>query len=278
MRTSSSGIIAGTFIAAMSAALAVPGASVAQDVGTLTAEKATITRAGDRVRAGTGVALGDRFASNASGSGMIVFDDQSSARMGPNAQLTIDEFVYNPSRRNGTIRLRQNAGVARIYGGQISKRGKSELRTPHIVLAVRGGIVDSYVDGDESIVTLRGGIMECRVGNKRRIITNPGYACVSNGTTLEIVRLLDGNPDLLTETTGGQGGQGGRGTYDPAHCTSASSLSSTDCQSRDGGLPRPGIDPGGPQNGGGASGGVQDEYGGDCGGEPCDSPGILVSQ
>ncbi|WP_223475751.1 FecR domain-containing protein [Oricola indica] len=236
----------------------------AQDVGTMTMEQSTVMRGGARVTDGTGIALGDQLAANATGSGVIVFKDESTARMGPNAVLTIDEFVYDPSRRNGTIRLRQTNGLARIYGGQISKRGRSEVRTPHIVLVVRGGIVDTYVDeGDgngnngETITTLRGGIMKCTVGDETRTVTNPGMSCVSDGETLTITRNTQSGGQLVPPAGQG-GGTSSGGNYDQANCASANASAS--CKSDNGGLPRPGTNTQGRDPlGGGASGGGRDD-------------------
>lgn len=239
------------------AAICLPQAAAAQQVGTMTAEKAMITRSGARVTTGTAIALGDRLTANASGSGVIVFDDESSARMGPNAVLTIDEFVYSPSRRNGAIRLRQTSGLSRIYGGQISKRGKSEVRTPHIVLGVRGGIVDLSVSGSQTIATLRGGIVSCEVGGEKRTLTKPGMSCVSDGNSLGVQRLAGTSQQLVTPATPGAGsGAGSRGSYDAAHCASASA--SALCLSQAGRLPRPGTGSGSGSQAAGTGGGIQD--------------------
>jgi hypothetical protein len=252
-------LISGVLSIAIAAGILAPQSAFAQNVGTLTAEKATISRGGSRIRVGAGISRGDQLASNASGSGMIVFEDQSSARMGPNARLTIDEFVYNPARRSGTIRLRQNGGVARIYGGQISKRGRSEVRTPHIVLAVRGGIVDSDVSRSQSVMTLRGGLMVCRVGNRKVTVTNPGFSCISDGSDLQVARVLGGVRKLVTPANPGQGGAGGNGRYDSANCASAAGAGSANCQSRDGGLPGPGKKTGNNQPGGMTPGGRKED-------------------
>jgi hypothetical protein len=239
-------------IALAAAAVTAPQIANAQAVGTVTAEKATISRSGARLRSGATVSRGDRLSSNATGSGMIVFHDQSSARMGPNAVLTIDEFVYNPSRRNGTVRLRQTDGLARIFGGQISKRGTSEVRTPHIVLAVRGGIVETVVTPARSVATLVGGLMVCTVGNRKKTVTNPGISCVSDGQTLQVER-LGTSARLVTPADPGPGG-GGTGRYDNTHCASAAGVNSARCRSRDGGLPGSGSNTNNPPNFGGPIG------------------------
>lgn len=240
------------FTAGISAAF---GAS-AQEVGTMTMEQSMVTRGGARVTEGSGIALGDQLAANATGAGVIVFKDESTARMGPNAVLTIDEFVYDPGRRSGTVKLQQTGGLSRIYGGQISKRGRAEVRTPHIVLVVRGGIVDISVDGEETIATLRGGILKCQSGGKRRTLTNPGMSCTSDGQTLNVIRNTQSGGPLVTPAGDGSGSTGGGG-YDQANCSSANA--SSGCKSSNGGLPRPGTNTQGnnPFEGGLPGGGLE---------------------
>lgn len=215
----------------------------AEVVGKMTAERATITKQGaGRIRSGAPISQGDDLSANSSGSGMILFDDESSARLGPNARLVIDDFVYNPNRRSGTIKLRQTNGSARIFGGQISKRGRSEVRTPHIVLGVRGGIIDVDVKVDftvqvpdgQTISTLRAGLMVCRVGNQKRTVTNPGISCVSDGKSLSIVK-LDGTGRQFVDPSTGAGTSGSNGGQ--TACNSNAGIISGRCGSRDTGLP-----------------------------------------
>lgn len=231
-----------TAIAAIAAGLASAwsGPAAAQQVGSVASEKATISRAGVRVQRGGAIAMGDRLTSNASGEGVIVFRDESSARMGPNADLTIDEFVYDPGRHTGRIRLRQSNGLARIYGGQISKRGSVEIRTPHIVLGVRGGIADLAVEGGQTVATLRGGRMTCTAGGRSRTVTNPGISCVSDGSSLDIGRVAGSGNQLVVPAAPGQGASAD-GRYDAAHCASGAGIDTPYCRSRDGRLPRPDI-------------------------------------
>lgn len=234
-------------------AAVVASGAVAQDVGTMTMEQSMVTRGNTRVTEGTGIALGDKLSANETGAGVIVFKDESTARMGPNAVLTIDEFVYDPARRSGAITLNQTNGLARIYGGQISKRGRSEIRTPHIVLVTRGGIADISVDAEETIATNRGGILRCRVGNKRRTVTKPGMSCVSDGKDLTITRNTRSGGNLVPPAGQGTGTSGGT-DYSQTNCASANAISG--CRSTNGGLPRPptntqGHDPLGGQTPGG---------------------------
>lgn len=249
------------------AVLAVQPDARAQTVGTMTSEKATITKNGaGRITKGAPIARGDQLAANASGSGMIVFDDESSARLGPNARLVIDDFVYNPSRKNGTIRLRQTAGAARIFGGQISKRGTSEVRTPHIVLGVRGGIVDVVVQAGQTIVTLRAGLMKCTSGGRTRTITNPGVSCIGTGSTLQVARLQGSGSNFVDPGTG-SGTSGGGGNT--AFCSSSAGMNSSMCRTRDTGLPGTGGTPPGSTAPGTPGGTTGYNEGSECGTSGC---------
>ena len=253
------------------AVLAVQPDARAQTVGTMTSEKATITKNGaGRITKGAPIARGDQLAANASGSGMIVFDDESSARLGPNARLVIDDVVYNPSRKSGTIRRRPTAGAARIFGGQISKRGSSDVRTPHIVLGVRGGIVDIFVQGGQTIATLCAGLMKCTSGGRTRTITNPGVSCIGTGSSLEVAKLAGSGRNFVDPGTGSGTSSGGGNTQ---FCASAAGMNSPMCRTRDTGLPGPGRTPPGskaPGTPGGTTGYNQGGYEGGygCPGDP----------
>ncbi len=218
----------------LSACLAVTAAG-AEVVGKMTAERATIVKQGvGRIRSGAPISQGDDLNANSSGSGIILFDDESSARLGPNARLVIDDFVYNPNRRSGTIKLRQTNGSARIFGGQISKRGRSEVRTPHIVLGVRGGIIDTLVGEERTIATLRAGLMVCRAAGKKKTVTNPGISCVSDGNSLSITK-LDGTGRQFVDPSTGSGTAGSNGGQ--TACNSNAGVTSGRCGTRDTGLP-----------------------------------------
>lgn len=219
---------------------AFPPPAAAENVGTMTAYQTVITRnASQPLAVGAGIALGDRLRSNETGLGMIVFSDESSAKIGPNSSLTIDEFVYSPGSRSGTIGIGMSQGLARLYGGQVSKGGNMEVRTPHIVLGARGGIIEIAVEATRSLAILRAGRMVCNVGAIRRVVTNPGFACESDGSGLEV--RYAGRDELARLDAHGDSASGAGVaslTADSA-CGSAVGANLESCRSRDGSLPGP---------------------------------------
>jgi hypothetical protein len=196
-----------------------PVAVLAETVGKMTAVQTQVRKAGSGVmNIGSGVSMGDRLSSNATGLGMIVFKDQSSAKLGPNSVLTIDDFVYGGGG-GGSFGISMDRGVSRFYGGQVSKKGQMKVTTPHVILGVRGGIVETKVEGGRTVGILRAGKLTCFLNDQVQVITKPGYACVSDGGSLQVVKfpnaleVLDSPARIAGTGVPGQRGPGIWGGY-----------------------------------------------------------------
>lgn len=215
------------------------GAAAAQDIGRMTAVQTSVARDGVPLGKGAGIGLGDTLESNATGLGMIVFMDQSSAKIGPNSRLVIDSFVYGGAT-SGTSAVRMDRGITRFFGGRISKKGRMEITTPHVVLAVRGGIVDVTVAGGRSVATLRAGKLTCKSGGTTTVITKPGFSCVSDGRQLAAVKnaadfaILDSRSKVAGTD---EPGATGPGLDASAPCINTDSDKLDRCLSREGQLP-----------------------------------------
>ncbi len=234
-------ILAVLGIAAIAISIGI-STSRADVVGAVTALQTNIKKSGGGdVSVGSQISLGDQLTSNRTGLGMIVFNDESSAKIGPNSQLTIDEFVYSPGRGNGSIGVNMKSGLVRFYGGQISKSGTMQITTPHIVLGVRGGILDTLVTDGVTKSILRSGQMFCNVNGQTKTVTKPGFSCLSDGTTLRVVPGISEDMALLDsmDRIAGTGipGRVGTGLRARAACIAGQSDSSKRCKSQDGSLP-----------------------------------------
>ena len=69
----------------------------------------------------------------------MLFLDKTSMTNGPNSDLTIDEYVYEPTGNTGKIAATLGKGALRFVGGQISHNGDAEIRTANAVIGIRGG-------------------------------------------------------------------------------------------------------------------------------------------
>ena len=228
---------------------ALPMVAAAEVVGTMTALQTKISGSeGKKLSVGARISLGDQLTSNKTGLGMIVFNDESSAKIGPNSILTIDEFVYQPGRSRGKVAVNMKRGLVRFYGGQISKSGKMQVTTPHIVLGIRGGILDTEVDGSTTKSILRAGRMSCSVNGQSQTITKPGFSCISDGNTLKVELAKDDDMELLDsqDKIAGNGvpGSHGNGLNAKGFCISGRHDANNLCKSSNGRLPGLGGIPG----------------------------------
>jgi hypothetical protein len=75
----------------------------------------------------------------------VLLADGTTFTVGPNSQLTIDSFVYDPNRGTAKITASLGKGVFRFIGGKASKTPDGvRLNTPIGTVGIRGGIVDFF--------------------------------------------------------------------------------------------------------------------------------------
>jgi len=129
-------------------ALLIPGIARAEApmVGTAAAVNpdATGTPPGGQdqmLLVGTNVVFKEKIKTAAKGQTQILFLDQSTLTVGPNSELVLDEFVYDPNASTGKLTVSLGRGLLRYVGGVISKNGGVTIDTPTASLTVRGGIV-----------------------------------------------------------------------------------------------------------------------------------------
>ena len=114
---------------------------------------------GDQARTlfvGSDVFRDEVIRTDASGLAHLLFLDRSALTVSPNAEVTIDRFVYDPATDTGEIGVSAARGVLRFVGGKLSKQGKANIQTPLGNLGIRGGIalVESNGDTGDTIVVL----------------------------------------------------------------------------------------------------------------------------
>ena len=136
--------MAGALIVLLAAAL--PAGEVgAQQVGTAAAvnpaAKASRGPGGARtIVIGQSIAHRERIQTTSAGSVQLLFLDKTSMTIGPNSDLAIDEYVYDPASNTGKLAATLTKGVMRFVGGQISHAGNAQVTTPTAVVGIRGGV------------------------------------------------------------------------------------------------------------------------------------------
>src|SRR5215510_7785971 len=130
-----------TFAAAVVAlTAAVPDGTVAQTVGTAGAVNPQ-AQGGDRVlQVGSSIIFRERISTSSSGSTQIIFVDKTTLSVGPNSNILIDEFVYNPNAGSGQMTVTLTKGAMRMVGGSVSHTEGATIKTPLATIGVRGGV------------------------------------------------------------------------------------------------------------------------------------------
>ena len=132
---------------------------------------------------GQEIVFNERITTQANGQTQLLFLDESSMTIGPNSDLTIDQFVYDPKTGSGKLAMSATRGLLRYVGGKLSKQEDAvTLRTSTATLAVRGGafIANVLPDGTTDGVFVYGkGLKVTGSGGGLQIVTRPGYHSVT---------------------------------------------------------------------------------------------------
>ena len=183
-----------------------------------------------RLVIGQDVVHNERITTDAKGQTQILFVDGSSVSIGPNADLLIDEFVYDPATGTGKMTLTAIQGAMRFVGGKLSKQENAvTLHLGTATIGVRGGVFVANVQpgGKTEIVFVYGKAVSVsgQSGCSQQLY-RPGFAVdidkpggcpgapyqAPPGTTVAILAQLDGRA----------GGNGGASTV-PTDATVANS-------------------------------------------------------
>jgi hypothetical protein len=154
--------------------IGVTSASIGDPLGKPPTQAERVLRVGIDLQAGelvtTGV--GDRC--------HLLVLDGTALTVGPQAQLTLDRFVYDQDRKLGALSLSATQGTFRLVGGKISKAVPITVTTPSSTLSIRGGIMLFEVQPTVTTATfLFGYEMTVTSLGQTRSVTAPGWQVTS---------------------------------------------------------------------------------------------------
>jgi hypothetical protein len=133
------------------------------------------------LRIGVDVQANELITTSANDRAHLLFLDGSSLTVGPNAQLTIDKFVFDPNTKTGELAINASKGVLRLVGGKISKNGPIVITTPANTVGIRGGITIMDVGARRTDSTfVFGKDMTVRAAGQTQVATRPGSMIVTN--------------------------------------------------------------------------------------------------
>lgn len=116
----------------------------------------------------------------------IKFEDDTKLALGPGSKLTLDKFVYDPDKKDGSIIMNLAKGTFRFMTG-VAAKPTYVIRTPAASITVRGTIFDLFVQDDGLVWLLlhEGAVQVCNDRGKCRALDEPG----------KLIRIL-GNGDV----------------------------------------------------------------------------------
>ena len=129
----------------------------------------------------------------------IEFIDETRVDVTEHSKLVIDEFVYDPNTKTGSLSLKASLGTVRYASGQIAKNSKQNVKisTPTATIAVRGTDFAMTVNeiGGSTIVLLPScnGNGQCYVG-EIEVQTDAGFVIMNQAFQVTQVDTLESKP------------------------------------------------------------------------------------
>ena len=115
-----------------------------------------------RLVLGQDVVFNERITTEAEGQTQILFVDELTLSVGPNANMVIDQFVYDPNTDTGKFAASLTRGVFRFVGGKLSKQENAvTMRTPTATIGIRGGVMLVNLRSDCATSASRFGAPNC---------------------------------------------------------------------------------------------------------------------
>jgi hypothetical protein len=157
------------------------GAQAAPKIGVAAAVKNDVQRgvgAGAQpIAVGNDLFTNERIRTGEASAAQILFLDKTTLTIGARAELTLDRFVYDPSKGEGQVVLNAVQGAFRFVTGSQNPRNYT-IKTPVGTLGVRGTIVDLVVDNGQVTVILVEGALVMTVNGANYTLSKPGTAYV----------------------------------------------------------------------------------------------------
>jgi FecR-like protein len=129
-------------------------------------------------------------------SARISFIDETDIRMGPLAKMKIDRVVFKSGRAVSELIVTAEAGAVRWNSG-VSNSEAYLVRTPTVIIKVRGTTFDLFAEPQRTTVVLRRGTIEvCTIDTPQRCqtLSRPGDTVIGTPNVLDRPRRAGPGP------------------------------------------------------------------------------------
>lgn len=106
----------------------------------------------------------------------LVLADDTKLAVGPNSQITLDSFIYDPDKKNGEVVINATKGAFKFITGKSAKSAYT-IKTPASTIGVRGTEFDGFVDenGEIALLLHDGEINVCNTARSCKRLNRRGY-------------------------------------------------------------------------------------------------------
>ncbi len=153
------------------------------------------------------VFLGDRVNSRIGASLQVLLKDNSTFTVGPQCDMVIDKFVYDPNQNTNTLSAKVKKGMFRFTSGNISKTNpdKITVETPTATMGIRGTMVEVLVGPEAFLCAEKEGLLSDKItmnhaGATLIILRGPGENNTSANRNGEVEVTSAGQVVKLTES------------------------------------------------------------------------------
>ena len=129
-------------------------------------------------------------------SARISFVDETDIRMGPAARMKIDRVVFKSGRAVSELVVTAEAGGMRWNSG-VSQSNAYLIKTPTVIIKVRGTTFDLFAEPQQTTVVLRRGTIEvCTIDTPQRCqtLSRPGDTVIGTPNVLDRPRRAGPGP------------------------------------------------------------------------------------
>ncbi len=150
---------------------------------------------GEQLKEGDAVFFGDTISANDGSKSQLLFIDETVMTIGSDTELTIDDYIFDPSTNDGKLLATIIAGSVKVLSGKISEKNPAnlEVKTPAGTIGSRGTEFKASVDP----LTTQSKILLVGPGPNNSLNLRAGAVEVSN----ELGTVTLDQPYLFTELT-----------------------------------------------------------------------------
>jgi hypothetical protein len=134
-------------------------------------------------------------------SARISFIDETDIRMGPAARMKIDRVVFKSGRSVSELVVTAEAGAVRWNSG-VSQSNAYLIKTPTVIIKVRGTTFDLFAEPQQTTVVLRRGTIEvCAIDapQRCRTLSQPGDTVIGTPNVLDRPRRAGPGPSEFAD-------------------------------------------------------------------------------